>query len=204
MSVCTFKESSPNYPLWLSTVKGFPNTVIMAHSNSIYQQAKAITASMDFDYWLYALMTSNLSSAHYFTQLEGRKSPSIAKDSLLLVPFLCLSKYFLLTSNVMLNCMGAVRAHEWGECACVFWLTRANLTREPPCYCPEKNKESRVSLDIMWQLKHLTVKDRVWQQTQKEGDAVPCWTCRDRPLNTDLVFVDISVKQTPACLGKSY
>lgn len=88
MSVCTFKERSLNYPRWLSTVKGFPSTVIMAHSNSIYQQAKAITASMDFDYWLYALMTSNLLRAHfYFTQMVGRKPPFMVIHPLLLLPF---------------------------------------------------------------------------------------------------------------------
>lgn len=81
MPVCALKDCSLNYPRWLSTVKGFPNAVIMAHSNSINQQARAITASMDFDYWLYALMTSILSPAHYITQLEGRNPP------LLLLPF---------------------------------------------------------------------------------------------------------------------
>lgn len=63
-NVCTFLELSLNCPRWLGTMKGFPNAVIMAHSNSIYQQAKAITASIDFDYRLYAWMTLNLTLLH--------------------------------------------------------------------------------------------------------------------------------------------
>lgn len=70
---CALKDRDLNYSRWLSTVKGFPNAVITAHSNSIKQQAKAITASMDFDYLLYALMTSDPLPAHYFTQMEGEE-----------------------------------------------------------------------------------------------------------------------------------
>lgn len=68
---CTFSKFSLNCPRWLGTVKGFPNAVIMAHSNSIYQQAKAITASIDFDYRLYAWMTLNLTLLH---TTEGSKA----------------------------------------------------------------------------------------------------------------------------------
>lgn len=85
-NVCLYiKDCGLNYPRWLSTVKDFQNPVIMAHSNSIYQQAKAITASMYFDYWLYALMISRLHSGSHNWKEEI--PPSIAMHSLLLLPF---------------------------------------------------------------------------------------------------------------------
>lgn len=166
MSFCTFNDHTLNYPGWLSTAKGFPNAVIMAHSNSINQQAKAITASMDFDYWLYALMTSNPSPADYFTQLErGKKKISVALNSLLLPPlFACWSKYVPSTSDfVITDRMGLrffFRFWLMDEAFCVL-PSGALLMREPFYHCissPEEYKESQVRLDIIGQPEHLTVK----------------------------------------------
>lgn len=94
-----FPECSLNYPRWLSTVKGFPNAVITAHSDSIYQQAKAITASIDFDYWLYAWMTSNLSLVLLHTTREKRRFSDLL--TFVTCPFFTCSMINLLsTSNV--------------------------------------------------------------------------------------------------------
>lgn len=167
MSFCTFNDHTLNYPGWLSTAKGFPNAVIMAHSNSINQQAKAITASMDFDYWLYALMTSNPSPADYFTQLErGKKKNIRCSKFIVTAAFICLLEQI---------CPVDLRLCDNGPHGVAlfffrFWLmdeafcvlpSGALLMREPFYHCissPEEYKESQVRLDIIGQPEHLTVK----------------------------------------------
>lgn len=185
ISLCTFKECSLNYPRWLSTVKGFPNAVIMAHSNSIYQQAEAITASMDFDYWLYALMTSNLSATRYFTQLEGRKPPFLAMYSLLLLPFHLLGRMspveLKLCNNGLHRVMWLLLMDEGSVHLCP-----ASLIWKPSYHCissPEEYKESQVRLDIIclpW-APDCEI-ETVWQETHKECNVVPCQSFLDWPL----------------------
>lgn len=161
MCVCTLKYHDVNYPRWLRTVKGFPNAVIMAHSNSINQQAKAITASMDFDYWLYALMTSNPLPAHYFTQLERKNPPFTAINSLLLLPLRLLEQICPVDLKLSHNGLqGVLRVLLTDEVICIL-PSGAFLIWEVFYHCissPEEYKESQEGLDIICQPERLTVK----------------------------------------------
>lgn len=135
-------------------------------AHSVYQQAKAITACMDFYYWLYALMTSNLSPAPYFMQLEGTKPPFIPHTFIVTATlFTCWSKYLLSISNfVVMDCMGLCSFCLWmrGVCMCICIL----LSRAVIICCvssPEEHKESQVKLNTsawLWNRKRGNSKHR--------------------------------------------
>lgn len=123
----------------------------MAHSNSINQQGKAIMASMDFDYWLCALMTLKPWPVHYFTQPQGKRNHISSPDSFFLV---CWSRYVVWLG---------------------FCLNMCVISSEPSShffFCPKEYKESQVTQTWTegpdWNRPRVT-KTQAWMQSHMSG-----------------------------------
>ena len=74
MSVCTLRDCNINYPERLTTVKGFPNALIMAHSNSINQQGEGYYGQHGF--WLLIICFDDfkpLAGTLFHTSERGNK-----------------------------------------------------------------------------------------------------------------------------------